>query len=298
MIPAQSNAWFAQTHYVPVHDDVTLSVLTAQPEASTRSAALFLGGTWVTPALFTLPMVDGASCTPMEYAAQQGHLALAPCYAGYGDSSRPVDGKAVTVARSVEHITALLDWAHATYGTTEVHVVGVSLGGALGMALAQLPERPWRLVGVILTSMIYKNVTQALRGHIFSPQLRAMFEGSEGGYIQTTPMHYAPLLQRASPQVAQWAQMTFPGSYALGLTLAGFDLPLVDPAPCQVPALMFWGEQDTLTPRTDVDALCRDYGGEMQVQVLPQAGHAPFLEPCRDAVWKQSFAFMQRVASA
>ena len=297
MIPALSNGWFAQTQQIPVHPDVSLSVLTAQPETSTRSAALFLGGTWVTPALFTLPTADDGPCTPMQLAAQQGHLALAPCYAGYGDSSRPIDGRQVTLARSIEHLAALLDWAHHTHGITQVHVVGASLGAALGMALAQQPGRAWQVAGLVFTSMVYKNVAEALRQQIFSPQLRALFQSAEGGYIQTTPMHYAPLLQQASPYVSKWAQSTFPGSYALGLTLAGFDLPLVHASGCGVPALIFWGTQDMLAPRHDVDALCADYGGPIQVQVLSHAGHAPLLEPCRASVWQQTFAFMQQVAS-
>jgi pimeloyl-ACP methyl ester carboxylesterase len=289
-------------HLVHVGADVTLHVLAngsrmgGSPTPGTR-AALFLPGTLVTGALCELPLQDtppsgGPAGDAFDLAAEYGFTLFSVTYEGYGKSSKPANGKLVTPQRLLADLQALLGWIEREFGASRVDLIGTSVGASLAMALSAQSHgaaRPGRLV---LASLTYKTLAPAMRAQVLSPALRQALLAAPDGYLRTEPEHYAPLLAGASPAVAAWAAQRLPGVYAVGPTLAGFDLPIFPASRARGEALTFWGQRDILTPREDHLELQGDFGGVMHSVILPEAGHAPHLEPVRADVWRQTFAFL------
>lgn len=271
-----------------------------------RRAVLFLPGTLVTNNLFDLPLIragdqagdTAAGPSALEYAATQGFYAFCPSYEGYGLSSCPEDGRSVTAERLLAQLGHLVAWIRYQRRVDRVDVVGVSLGASLAIALGgrASPVDENAIGKLVLTSMIYRDVSETMRDGFFSAQARQMLERMPQGYAQTIVSMYAPLLINAEPHVAAWVHSNFPGIYAVGPTLAGFSLPIFAGRDGRASALQFWGEHDALTPRHDVATLQREYGGPIRLATLPNTGHAPVLEPVRLELWRQTFAFLSEVA--
>jgi pimeloyl-ACP methyl ester carboxylesterase len=127
---------------------------------------------------------------------------------------------------------------------------------------------------------------------LFAPETRAALEGAPGGYVPTIAPMYGLILASATPEAAAWAFENFPGVYAVGPTLEGFELPIFDAHYGRAPALQFWGDHDLITPREDVSRFQAEYGGPVRLAVLPGGGHTPNFEAVREDFWRQTFEFL------
>ncbi|HET6345285.1 MAG TPA: alpha/beta fold hydrolase, partial [Myxococcota bacterium] len=289
-------------HLVRVGADVTLHVLTnASRPASTRAeparAALFLPGTLVTGALCELPLEDAtAAGDAFDVAAEHGFLLFAVTYEGYGKSSKPPDGKLVTPPRLLPELQTLMGWIRREFNVGRVDLIGTSVGASLAMALSAQSDTETPVGRLVLASVTYKTLAPAMRAQVLSPALRQALLAAPDGYLRTEAAHYGPLLAGASTVVAAWAAQRLPGVYAVGPTLAGFELPIFPASRARGEALTFWGERDILTPREDHLTLQQEFGGSMRSAVLAEAGHAPHLEPVRAQVWRQTFEFLAQSA--
>jgi pimeloyl-ACP methyl ester carboxylesterase len=289
---------FTYEHYVPVGDGVRLHVVEKFSNASVQRrehrALLMLTGTFVTNAQYNAEIPGTTGYNALERAAREGYYAFAASYEGYGESSHPADGRTVTATRLLGETGRLIEWIRTQRNVRRVDLLGASLGSSLAVALGgtRSPIDRNHVGRIVVTSMVYKSVTPLLAETLFNPETRAALESIPGGYVPTGPEMYGLVFALATPQAQAWAFGTFPGLYAVGPTLEGFDLPVFEARDGRAPLLQIWGDQDPITPRADVDRLQREYGGRARLVVLRGAGHSPPFEASRERFWEQTFDFL------
>jgi pimeloyl-ACP methyl ester carboxylesterase len=285
-------------HRVPVGGGVRLRVVEKfsgrTVVARPRRAILMLTATLVTTAQYDTAVPGDESFDAMARLARAGFDVFSVDYEGYGGSTRPPDGRTVTAERSLEQMGVIVEWIRRNRRVAQVDLFGASLGSSLAMALGSEggPVPTSHIGRIVLTSVVYREVTPLFQSVFFTPELRAFLESAPGGYVQTDPGAYGIILAAADPAAAAWAASAFPGTYAVGPTLEGFDLPVFDASTGRVPALQVWGDADLVTPRSDVDLFQAEWGGRAELLVLPGGGHAPTLEPVREAMWTGVLRFL------
>ena len=300
--PAACDQVFTREHYVPVGDGATLHVVEKFTLASIATfpnrALLMLTGTLVTNKQYDTDVPGDESYDALVQAARQGYFAYSASYEGYGLSSHPEDGSTVTADRMLVQMGDLVEWIRHRRGVPKVDLMGASLGSSLCVALGgELSPIPRRHVGrIVLTSHVYKEVTPLFQEIFFNPELLAFLQNAPNGYVETGPDAYGLILSHVTPEVGAWAYATFPGEYATGPTLEGFDLPVFDAEYGRAPALQVWGDQDPITPLSDVARFQSEYGGLVDLAVIPGGAHALTLEPTREQMWNAVFAFLDEGA--
>lgn len=289
---------FTLEHFVPVSEGARLHVIEKYTAASVvrrpRRAVVMLTGTLVTNVQYDADVPGDRGYNALERAAREGYFAFSVTYEGYGQSSHPADGRLVTAERMLRQMGDVVEWVRERRGVNRVDLLGASIGSSLAVALGGVhsPIHRNHIGRLVLTAVVYKSVTPLFQSIFFSPETRAALETAPGGYIQTVPEMYGIILARAEPDAAAWAFEHFPGVYATGPTLEGFDLPVFDAQYGRAPALQFWGDQDPITPREDVEQFQREYGGPIRLVVLPGGGHTPNFEAVREVFWRQTFEFL------
>lgn len=295
---APCDAVFSLEHQVPVRSGVSLHVVEKFSSASLathpRRAIIMLTGTLVTNQQYDTSVPGDASYNALARAAQEGYFAFSPSYEGYGESSLPADGSIVTAERLLQELGVLVEWVRHTHGVSEVDLLGTSLGSSLAVALGgiQSPINRKHVGRLVLTSNVYKEVTPLFQSVFFTPELFQFLSTAPNGYVQTVPEAYGLILSNLAPDASAWAAATFPGVYATGPTLQGFDLPIFEAKNGRAPALQVWGDQDPITPLSDVARFQTEYGGPVELSVIAGGGHALTLEPVREAFWQEALAFL------
>ncbi|MEK7704005.1 MAG: hypothetical protein AAB426_03535 [Myxococcota bacterium] len=284
-------------HFVDVGDGVILHVVeyrpAGRPQPGRARAVLMLTGTLVTNAQWTSDGGDGLEYNALAIAAAAGFNAFAATYEGYGLSTHPADGRTVTAERLLWQAGALVEWIRHRRHVARVDLVGASLGSSLAIALGGLDSPiPRRHIGkIVLTSLVHRSASLLMQQILFSPETRMALESAPNGYVPTVPPMYGIILSHAELAAAAWAYETFPGIYATGPTLEGFDLPIFDAARGRAPALQLLGDGDLVTPREDADAFQAEYGGPVDLVVLP-GGHALNFEASKVTFWQHALDFL------
>ena len=300
------DAGFCEEVYTFEHeielDDGTVLRLTEKFTAASvlrlpRRALLMLPGTLVTGDMYDFEIgEDTVDFNALERAARQGFYAYAVTYEGYPGSSQPADGSTVTAERVLGHMGEVVEWIRHRRKVPRVDLFGASFGSSLATALGgtQSPINRYHVGRIVLQALVYKSVTPLFEQVFFSPEVQAALESAPNGYILTAPEMYGLILFGADEQAANYGFASFPGVYATGPTLAGFDLPVFDAEYGRAPALQFWGTLDLITPLDDAELFQAEYGGTAELSVLDGAGHAPYLavEEVRESFWTESFDFL------
>jgi pimeloyl-ACP methyl ester carboxylesterase len=285
---------FTVDHFVKISPDVTLHVVEKYSASAVyrehRRALLMLSGTLVSSVEFNLPSPYNA----LDRAARAGYFAYAVDYEGYGESTLPVDGKIVTAPRLLGEMGQVVEWIRHARHVNRVDLLGSSLGSSLAFELggANSPINRHHVGKLLLTSVVYKNVTPQFQAAFFNPAFEQLLLTIPGGYIQTTADAYGPIVLFAEPDAAAAVAMEVPGVYAVGPTLAGFSLPIYPAQDGRAPVMQFWGDEDPITPLSDVQQFQDEYGGAAQYTVLTGSGHIPFYSSAKDTFWKDAFAFL------
>jgi pimeloyl-ACP methyl ester carboxylesterase len=286
-------------HFIPVGNGVTLHVvekLTARSVLRVpRRAMLMLTGTLVTNEQYDLD-VDAEGLNALDRAAQAGYFAFSATYEGYDGSTLPADGSTVTADRLIGQMGVLVEWIRWHRLVPQVDLLGSSLGSSLAVALGgtQSPINRHHVGKAVLTAVVHEEVTPLFQSIFFSPEVQALLEGAPNGYVPTGPEQYGLILDSVDPAAAAYGFANFPGVYATGPTLEGFDLPVYAAENGRAPVLQIWGDHDLITPLSDALEFQDDYGGPSELLQLPGAGHAPYYgEPVvRDAFWDATFDFL------
>jgi pimeloyl-ACP methyl ester carboxylesterase len=289
-----SDRVFTLEHHIKVSNGVNLHVLEKFTLKSAlrlhRRALLMATGTLVTNQQWNVPGPYNA----LDRAARAGYFGFAASYEGYGESSIPTDGKTVTAERLLGELGQVVEWIRHRRLVRRVDMLGASLGSSLAVELGGIhsPINRRHVGRVILTANVYKGVTPFFEAIFFNPEFRAFLESAPNGYLPTAPESYGPVLAFAEPPAAAWVTANIPGVYAVGPTLEGFDLPIFPAQNGRAPALQFWGDQDPITPLSDVQQFQAEYGGRARYSVLPGGGHAPYYEGVKETFWRESLAFL------
>ena len=294
---------FTFDHFISVGDGVQLHVIEKFTPRSVlrvpRRGLLMLTGTLVTNEQYDL-QVDAEGLNALDRAAREGYFAFSATYEGYEGSTLPADGSTVTTDRLLGQMGVLVEWIRWNRGIGKVDLLGASIGSSLAIALGgNSGPIPHEHVGrSVLTALVYEEVTPLFQAVFFSPEVQALLEGAPNGYVPTGPEQYGLILDSADPAAAAYGFENFPGIYATGPTLEGFDLPVIPAEVGVVPTLQVWGDQDLITPLSDAMAFQAAYGedggGDASLLVLPGAGHAPYygVPVVRDAFWDATFEFL------
>jgi alpha-beta hydrolase superfamily lysophospholipase len=285
-------------HFVTVSNGATLHVVekfTASAlQRDRRRAILMMPATLVTNLLWNADVPGTPEFNGLERGARAGFITYTLDYEGYGASSKPADGKDVTAARLAQDAGDLVRWIRHRRHVAKVDVFGSSLGSTLAVILgsAQSPiPRHW-IGRVVLTANVYKSVTALATAAFFNPQVEALLEGAPNGYLATQAQTYGLVLFNADPAAQAYGFSVFPGTYAVGPTLSGFNLPVFQASGGRAPMLQFWGDLDMVTPLSDAQQFQSEYGGPHTLVVLHGGAHVPFWEPVREQFWADSFAFL------
>ena len=225
---------------------------------------------------------------------------VAPDYAGHGESDRAIRSERYTP----EHAIADLLDSCASFGIDRCVVVGTSFGGLLAMFLAV--ARPALVRGVVLNDI--------------GPRIEAEGLLEAQGLLSDDPAFpdlasAADFLRRMMPGVplqgeARWqdfAERTYrlaeDGRWhprwdtRLGqVASSGEPMTSFDPvfeALGDIPTLLVWGEQSHILSASTVAAMRRSKPN-LEILVVPEAGHAPTLE--EGSVIPRLDAFLNRLA--
>lgn len=298
------NMVFEQEQRVNVGQGVKLNVVAKHSirslSAWPRRAVLMLPPTLATSNIYNADIPGDASFNALDRAAKAGYFAYSLDYEGYGKSTKPAHGGSVTAERMLKQAGKVIEWIRLNSLADKVDVVGMSIGSNIAVALGgtNSPTKSKYIGKIVLTSNVYKSVTPFFEQMFFTPEFRGFLESAPNGYITTDADAYGPLFAQASPPAFTWATLNLPGTYATGPTLEGFDLPVFDATLGRADALQVWGDADPVTPLSDVAELQADYGGSIDLHVIPNGGHSLLLEDGRESLWSHAFQFLDQGRTA
>lgn len=286
-------------HFVTVSSGATIHVVEKYAASrhhrhGKRRAILMLPASLVTTALWDAQVPNAPEYNGLDRAARAGFYSYTLDYEGYGSSSRPADGKDVTADRLAEAAGDVVRWIRKRHQVPKVDLLGSSVGSALAIMLGSTQSPiPRRWIGhIVLTAEVYKSVTPLAAQAFLNPETEAFFMSVPGGYIHTDPTVYGPVLFAVDPPAMSYGFQVFPDNYAVGPTLTGYHLPVIDAQYGRAPMLQFWGDQDLITPFSDAEQLQAEYGGDHTLVVLNGGGHVPAWESVREQFWSNTFAFL------
>lgn len=253
---------------------------------------LFLGG-YVTNRNAWNIEVDGYDAGQM--AAEHGIHGFSVDYFGVGESWCPQDGGSVTPLDQVPPLVEVLKYLCDLRGLSQgIDLVAESIGTGVASNLAA--DRKM-VRSVVLTTVMYKKISDLARAFMLSDERRAELEACARGYLETDADYYAMVTGNSPPQVASWIGSTQPGRYPTGFFLRMFaELPYFDPSPALAPGLLLVGRDDMVPAQGDVESLARDFGESgASLHYIEGAGHMPRMEAPEVAAryWAEVFKFLK-----
>lgn len=293
---SDSDEIVTQNHYVTTSNGARLHVVEKYNPArrGRPRAILMLPATLVTNLIWNAEVPGLPEYNALSRAANEGYTSYTLDYEGYGTSSRPADGKTVTLSRVVDEMGDLVRWIRHRDHVGKVDLLGASFGSSvasiLGSTASPIP-RGW-IGHIVLTSNVYKNVSAFAAQSFFTPATQALLTSIPGGYLPTSLEQYGLVLWAAEPAVAGYCYQNCPGMYATGPTLAGFTLPPFKASTGRAKMLQFWGTADLITPLSDAEQFQSEYGGPHSLVVLNGGAHVPHWEAVREQFWDNTFAFL------
>ena len=203
---------------------------------------------------------------------------IAPDLPGFGPAP---DGEAVlTIDQHAVHVVALMD----QLGIAGAAMVGVSMGGYVALAL--LRQAADRVTSVVLADTRAAADTDEARAG--RDRTIAMIErdGVEALAREMLPKLLGATSHRERPEVVTEVRRLIVANRAAGVQAAVQAMrdrpdstPLLGTIRC--PALILCGEEDTLTPPAESEAMHRAIPGSRLV-ILPGAGHLSNLEAAHE----------------
>jgi pimeloyl-ACP methyl ester carboxylesterase len=223
--------------------------------------------------LHAFPLNRGMWARQREELASRHHV-ITPDFRGHGETSLPDEDS--TMDRLAEDIHGLLD----ELGLRRVVLGGLSMGGYVSFAFYR--RYPERVLALILADTRAGADTEEARRARAELAAIAEKEGSAAVAEQTLPKLLGASTQQRNPQlveaVRQMIHTTPPAGIASALRgMAGRPdsnglLPKI-----QCPTLILVGEEDTLTPPSEAEAMAKVIPGA-RLGKISDAGHLSNLE--------------------
>lgn len=193
---------------------------------------------------------------------------------GFG-GSQPADGP-LTMDRIADDAAALMD----ALGVDRAVVGGCSMGGYAALAFARL--HPHRLAGLVLQdTKAGPDDEEARRGRV-TLAARVLAEGASAAAEAFLPKLLGETSRRERPELVRTVRERVleaaPEAIAAALQgLAAREDSRSTLAAIRVPTLVLVGEEDTITPPAEAEAIARGIAGARLVRVA-RAGHLANLE--------------------
>jgi 3-oxoadipate enol-lactonase len=193
---------------------------------------------------------------------------------GFGGSP-PGDGL-LTMERIADDAAALLDHLDLSKAV----VVGCSMGGYAAFAMAR--KHPERLRGLVLADTRAEPDSDEARRNRALLAEKVRLEGAQAAADAFLPRLLGATTQRERPGVVARLRETILAASPRGIcdALAGLAARADSRGTLReirVPTLVTCGEEDTLTPPADAEALQRAIPGA-RLELISRAGHLPSLE--------------------
>lgn len=268
----------SNTHQVEVEPGVTLFVLEKfipkEGKAPAGKAILCLPGAGVDHHSFDCPIGDYSL---LDFLARQGYRAFGVDFRGFGQSTKPADGKAVTADLCLVDTIKVMDYIGETAGCERVSLLGISFGALVASMVAE--REPARVDKVVLSGFFYANLNP-IAMQMLTPEAMQAMAAAPNGYMPALPDLLRACMPTAEPEIVDWNLATFSYDVPNGPMLSAATLPLVqDPARITAPVLIVNGAQEIFATEGDSQAFIEKVSSPVQeVHWLPEAGHVPFFD--------------------
>ena len=229
--------------------------------------------------------------------AEAGWDVVVPDLLGFGESRLDEDDldDAPTLASQARGVLSILD----QIGLSNVVVCGLSLGGYVAMELVR--QDPARVAGLALVDTKATADTDEARAN----RLRVAEQVLESRSTDALARAMLPTLlgdttRAARPEVVErvtgWIREADPVGVAVAQrAMAARPDSLADLASLKVPGLVLWGEEDTLAPRAEQDAMVEAMR-DARLVTIPACGHLAAVE-APEATASALVAFLRDVES-
>lgn len=276
-------------------ENCTIAASVFAPTSTPNGAIAVLtpGGSY-TRAYYDLHVAGRPGYSAAELLTQAGVTAIAIDNLGTGESSRPADGRNVTLAAMAHALTAAAWHCRSRARRGDLHPdlppiaaprlvgIGHSIGGAVTM-LAQANLAPFAGVAILgMTTGIMKHSRRDADGAIWTPE-----ECDEPGYIRVPRQELRAWFHAADvPGDVLAADETTQTVLPMGaLEIADAPALLADAAAMiRTPVLLAFGALDV---SHDPDAEPRAYSAcsEVELVKLAKAGHCHNMSSARGLLW-------------
>ena len=268
----------SRTHHVEVEPGVSLFVLEKfvpeEGQAPVGKAILCLPGAGVDHRSFNCPIGD---YSVLDFLARLGYRAFGVDFRGFGQSTKPADGKTVTAEVCLADTIKVMEHISETTDCERVSLLGISFGALVASMVAErAPERVDRLV---LTGFFHAALNPIAMQMLTPEALQAM-AAAPGGYIPALPDLLRACMPTAEPEVVAWNVATFSYPIPNGPLLSAAGLPLVeDPSRITAPVLIVNGAQEIFATEEDSRAFLEAVSSPVkEFHLLPEAGHVAFFD--------------------
>ena len=215
----------------------------------------------------------------VDAVSEAGWDVVVPDLRGFGESAYGPEGPddEPSLALMARDVLAMLD----RLGEHAVVVAGLSMGGYVAMAM--LREDPARVAGLVLADTKATADTPAARAdrHRVADEVLAAGSTSALARAMVPTLLGATTVARRPEVVAAvrgWIEQADPAGVAWGQrAMAARPDSLADLAAYRGPALVIWGEQDGVSPRSEQEAMLTALRDARFVEV-PDAGHLSAVE--------------------
>jgi pimeloyl-ACP methyl ester carboxylesterase len=215
----------------------------------------------------------------VDAVADAGWDVVVPDLRGFGESAYPEDGPddEPSLTWMARDVLGILD----RIGVNSAVVVGLSLGGYVAMELAR--QDPSRIAGLALLDTKASADTEEARAN----RLRVADQVLEAGSTAALARAMLPALLGATthetrPEIVErvrgWIEEADPAGVAWAQrAMAARPDSHADLAALTVPALVLWGDEDTLSPRPEQESMVEALRDARAVEV-PGSGHLTAVE--------------------
>lgn len=266
------------THHVEVEPGVTLFMLekfvAADGGALPGKAILCLPGAGVDHRSFDCPLDD---YSVLDFLARQGYRAFGVDFRGFGQSTKPADGKTVTAEVCLADTLKVMETVRQIAGCERVSLLGVSFGSFIA---AMAAERAPALVDKLVLTGFFYAALNPIAVQMLTPETMQALAMAPNGYIPPSPELLRASLPCATPEIVDWNLATFSYNIPNGPLLSAAALPLVkDPARITAPVLIVNGAHEIFATEADSRAFLERVSSSVKAyHLLPDAGHVPFFE--------------------